>query len=144
MKYVGWFFLIIVLMVGLSITGSVMNWFGRSADIVQQQVDPFELQRKYEWFKDTAAQLDDKQANIKVFEARKKHQHCDNAKDRVHIEQCDVWEQETAGVIASYNGLAAEYNAQMAKWNWRFTNVGQLPQGATQPLPREFKPYQEE
>jgi len=59
-------------------------------------------------------------------------------------EQFNVWSSEVAGVKASYNSLAAEYNAQMAKMNWRFTNVGMLPQGATQPLPREYKPYVEE
>jgi hypothetical protein len=41
----------------------------------------------------------------------------------------------------SFNQLAADYNAQMAKINYAFCNVGQLPQGATTPLPREYKPY---
>jgi len=46
-----------------------------------------------------------------------------------------------AGIKASYNQLAAEYNAGMVKINWRYTNVGDLPPGSTEPLPREFKPY---
>jgi hypothetical protein len=29
------------------------------------------------------------------------------------------------------------------KFNWRFTNVGDMPPGATTPLPREYKPYVE-
>ena len=57
-----------------------------------------------------------------------------------HAQQCG-W-QEVSGITAGLNALASEYNAQMAKWNWRFTNVGQLPKGATEALPREFKPYQ--
>src|SRR6478736_2113762 len=56
-------------------------------------------------------------------------------------EQWSIWRSEAAGIAASYNTLAAEYNAQMAKANWRFANAGQLPAGATDPLPREFKPY---
>jgi len=144
MKYVGYFFLIMFLLMVFSVVGTVSHWFGRAADVVQQQVDPFELQRKYEWFKDVAAQLDKKQADIGVYESRLKHQHCDAAKDRVKVEQCGVWEQETAGVIASYNSLADDYNAQMAKWNWRFTNIGDLPKGATEVLPRAFRTYQSE
>jgi len=30
----------------------------------------------------------------------------------------------------------------MAKFNWAFANVGELPKGADRPLPREFKPYE--
>jgi hypothetical protein len=56
-------------------------------------------------------------------------------------EQYNVWSSEVAGVKASYNSLAAEYNAAMAKFNWRFANAGDLPKGADKPLPREFKTY---
>ena len=56
-------------------------------------------------------------------------------------EQMYVWMSEVAGIKANYNQLAAEYNANMAKFNWAFANKGQLPIGAEVPLPREFKPY---
>lgn len=62
---------------------------------------------------------------------------------RADLEQYNLWSSEFAGVIASYNGLAAEYNAQMSKANWAFTNVGDLPDGASEPLPREFATYLE-
>ena len=52
-----------------------------------------------------------------------------------------IWHSEVAGIKASYNSLAAEYNSQMAKFNWQFCNAGTLPQGATEVLPREHKPY---
>lgn len=58
-------------------------------------------------------------------------------------EQYNLWTSEVAGVRASYNALAAEYNSQMSKFNWRFTNAGQLPEGATETLPREYKPYED-
>lgn len=54
---------------------------------------------------------------------------------------CNRWSQEVAGIKASYNSLAAEYNSQMSKFNWQFAEKGKLPPGATDPLPREFKPY---
>lgn len=145
MKIFGWVCLGILIFFGLialSIFSFAANWFGSAATVVQQQIDPAVLQQKYEWFKDASAQLDKKQADIQVYESRLQHQKCDAATDRVKEEQCMVWEQETAGVIASYNSLAADYNSEMSKWNWRFTNVGQLPQGASTPLPREYKPYE--
>lgn len=142
MKIFGWCVLVVIVFVGADLVLSALGWFGRAADVVGQQIDPAVLQQKYEWFKDASAQLDRKQADIQVYRSRLTHQRCESATDRVEIEQCTVWEQETTGVISSYNELAAEYNSEMSKWNWRFTNIGQLPQGATVPLPREYKPYE--
>lgn len=123
---------------------SLPIWFAsRSVDVIKEQVDPAELLRKYELFKDEAAQLDAKQASIRI-----KRQQIADMKglpmDRTNREQLMIWQQELGGMQYSYNSLAADYNAQMAKVNYRFCNVGQLPQGATVPLPREFKPYMEE
>jgi hypothetical protein len=61
--------------------------------------------------------------------------------DRTDKEQFNLWEQETSGVVASYNSLAAEYNAAMSKINYAFTNIGSLPKGASEPLPREMREY---
>jgi hypothetical protein len=124
----------------------VANWLGwfanRAAEVVQQQVDPGELLRKYELFKDESAQLDAKLADIKI----KQHQ-IDDMKglpmDRTNREQLMIWQQEIGGMKYSFNSLAADYNAQMVKINYRFCNVGDLPQGASTPLPREYKQYQE-
>lgn len=146
MKIFGWVVVVLLVIFVLNVIGFAAGWFGRATDVIQQQVDPFELQRKYELFKDEAAQLDKKKADIAVFEKRfrvfgSKSMECPMTLNRTALEQCMVWEQEVSGVIASYNGLAAEYNGQMAKWNYAFCNVGQLPKGASEPLPREFKPY---
>lgn len=118
-------------------------WFaGRTIDVVQQQVDPAELLRKYELFKDESAQLDAKLASIKI----KQHQ-LDDMKglpmDRTNREQMMIWMQELGGMKYSFNSLAADYNAQMSKINYRFCNRGDLPAGASTPLPREYKPYEE-
>ena len=131
----------------LGIVGNALGWFGEAAQVAREQFSPREMLRKYEQFKDMKAQLDKKKADIAVFEGRVKAQ--DEAytgvarKDwpRDEREQRSVWESEVAGVKASFNSLAADYNANMAKFNWRFANQGMLPEGATEPLPREFAPY---
>ena len=137
---------ILVAYFALRVIGGALGWFDEAITIVQQEVAPAVLQKKYEWFKDSAASLDAKKADISVYESRFKAiggtvGACPQGVDRVSREQCMVWVQEVSGIVASYNSSAAEYNSEMSKWNWRFTNVGQLPQGATEPLPREFKPY---
>jgi hypothetical protein len=136
-----------VVLGGVLLCSSGCGWLGSAAQVVSNEVDPANLQRKYEWFKDTSAQLDKKKADIAVYERRFKTVGgatgtCPQTLNRTASEQCFVWVQEVSGIIASYNGLAAEYNSEMAKWNWRFTNVGMLPQGASESLPREFKPYE--
>ncbi len=127
--------------------GYVAGWFGEAAQVAQEEFGPRAALEKYEWFKDAAAQLEKKQADIAVYEGRQKamnETYQDLARQkwpREDREQYNVWSSEVAGVKASYNALAADYNAQMAKFNWRFANVGELPKGADTPLPREFKPY---
>lgn len=146
MKVFGWAVLIVIILVALWVGGMALGWIGGAVQVVQEQVEPHELQRKYELFKDEAAQLDKKRADLSVYEARfkafgAKGIDCPETLSRARSEQCLVWVQEVSGVAASYNALAADYNAQMAKWNYAFCNVGSLPKGATEPLPREFKSY---
>jgi hypothetical protein len=141
------FVMLIGLVVVLGIVGHVFGWFGEAADVAQQQFGPQALLDKYEWFKDASAQLDKKQADISVYQKRFKdlqelYAGVPRAQwAREDREQLNIWQSEVAGVTASYNQLAAEYNAQMAKFNYRFANAGALPQGAEKPLPREYKPY---
>jgi hypothetical protein len=154
MKYVGWFFLIVLGFIVLSVSGFGLHMCGAvstnvhsAIDVVQEQTEAHELLRKYEWFKDASAQLDKKKADIAVYQARfqaLKDAYPNNPRSewsREDREQTNIWEGEVAGVEASYNALAADYNAAMAKINYRFCNVGTLPKGADQPLPREYKPY---
>lgn len=130
-----------------SVIGYSLGWFGEAAKVAQEEFGPRAMLNKYEWFKDAAAQLEKKQADITVYDGRLKAMN-ETYKDlarqkwpREDREQYNVWASEVAGVKASYNMLAAEYNAQMTKFNWRFANIGDLPKGADKPLPREFKPY---
>jgi len=114
---------------------------------IENQFSPSELLKKYEWFKDAAAQCEQKLATLKSYETRfenmqKSYGTVGRSKwDRADKEQYNVWESEYLGLKASYNDLAAQYNAAMVKFNYAFCNVGQLPKGADEPLPREFKPY---
>jgi len=133
----------------VSTIGYVFGWFGEAATVAQKELGPSALLRKYEWFKDAAAQLDKKQADIKVYEKRVENMRKDydgkprSEWDRTDKEQLSVWESEKAGVVASYNSLVAEYNSQMSKVNWRFANAGDVPAGAS-PLPREYREYKDQ
>lgn len=148
----GWFALkvilvVIALSVGVGSIGYILGWFSEAAKVTQEQFGPRALLAKYEWFKDASAQLDKKQADITVYESRMKgmdttYKSVDRIKwPREDREQYNIWSSEVAGVKAGYNGLAADYNAQMAKFNYAFTNVGDLPKGADKLLPREYRTY---
>lgn len=118
-----------------------------TARVAREEFGPRALLEKYEWFKDASAALDKKRADVRVMEERIASLEADYAGKsrsewpRDDREQSNVWRSEVAGVRLSYNALAADYNAQMSKFNWRFCNRGDLPPGATEPLPREYKPY---
>lgn len=138
---------IFVLGILISVIGYSLGWFGEAARVTKEEFGPRAMLEKYEWFKDAAAQLEKKQADIAVYEGRmtamnETYKGFERQKwPREDREQYNIWSSEVAGVKTSYNTLAAEYNAQMAKFNWHFANVGELPKGADKPLPREFKPY---
>lgn len=135
---------LIALMGGI---GMVFGWFGESAQVAKEQFGARAMLQKYEWFKDCSAQLDAKVSSIDVYQQRITDMMADYEgiprKDwpRTDREQLSQWRAEVAGVKASYNLLSAEYNAQMSKFNWSFANAGSLPEGAANPLPREYKPY---
>lgn len=141
----------IFILAAISLIGGAVFGFVRyvqdAGKVVEQQYSPSVLLKKYEWFKDASAQLDAKMANIDAAQARIKSMEDGyngtprNQWVRADVEQYNLWQTEVAGLKANYNNLAAEYNAQMAKFNYRFTNVGDLPAGATKVLPREYKPY---
>jgi len=127
--------------------GYACGFVGNTDRLLQEQFNPTVLLKKYEWFKDSAAALDKKTADIKLYQtklSRLTEDYPVGQRPRDVREQLAIWESELAGIKASYNSLAAEYNAQMSKANYAFTNVGMLPQGATVPLPREYKPYVED
>lgn len=126
--------------------GSVCAVANNAQQTAMQEFSPSALLAKYEWFKDAHAALDAKRANLQVYESRLTRMEKAYGENRGkwpadERERADIWESEQAGIAASYNLLAAEYDAEMAKFNYRFANVGELPKGAETPLPREYAPY---
>lgn len=142
-----WLFIAVVLFWVLRIVCAPVNYASRVATVVSNEIDPAVLLQRYMWFKDARAALDAKLATIGVYESRRSRlekQYGPAVKwPRDVREEWSLQESELSGVVASYNTLAADYNAQMAKINWRFTNRGQLPAGATETFPREYAPYKE-
>lgn len=96
------------------------------------------LLKKYEYFKDLSAAIDKKRADIEMYQAEIQSMKPETSDERFYIEQR---KSELFGIIAMHNQLCSEYNSAMSKFNYGFTNVGSLPAGATEPLPREYKPY---
>lgn len=153
LKWIGGFFLsgivilLLVLFIGTCNTGAKM--ITNAQQTVYEQFSPSELLKKYEWFKDASAQLDAKNANLSDYRQRFGSMKEGYGTDSLHRnkwsredkEQWNIWESEESGVKASYNDLAAQYNAAMAKFNYRFCNKGQLPAGASETLPREYREY---
>jgi len=50
--------------------GYSLGWFSETAQVTQGEFGPRAMLEKYEWFKDAAAQLDKKQADITVYNGR--------------------------------------------------------------------------
>lgn len=149
--------LVIAGLILMTVLGLVFRACGLAGRMVDNAVEtayeefkPEELLRKYEWFKNALAAMDAKKASIKVAESRMKNMEESYEGtprkdwDRTDKEQYNLMSNEVAGLKMSYNKLAAEYNSNMAKFNWRFTNAGDLPEGATEVLPREVREYSSE
>lgn len=136
---------------GIGAVSYGLGYLQDGAQVVKEETSPRALLKKYEWFKDASAQLDAKKKNIEAQQLRltalEDAYKTDgkplprNQWTRTDLETSNQIQAEISGMKANFNDLAAQYNAAMVKINYAFTNVGQLPQGATDPLPREFKPY---
>lgn len=142
-----WIMIIFVLCCFGGVLSYTAGWIGDAGQVAKTEFGPKALMAKYTWFKDASAQLDAKRANIEDAKARITSMETSYAGTprnqwvRADVEQYNLWQNEVSGMKANYNNLAAEYNSAMSKFNYRFTNVGDLPQGATVVLPREYKPY---
>lgn len=149
-------FYIFIIILALAVLGGIFRACSFAGKMVNngintayQQFKPEELLRKYEWFKDASAQCEAKSADLQVYEQRfadlKSSYGADSLKRRNwardDVDQWNIWQSEYTGIKASYNDLASQYNAAMAKFNYAFCNKGSMPDGSMQPLPREYKPY---
>ena len=112
---------------------TVCNWVGEANQVAQEEFGARGSLRKYEWFKNAAAQLEKKSNDIQIKEAqidsfKKDYEGTKrSAWPRDDRETFRLYSQELAGMKASYNGLVAEYNASSKKFNWDHVNEHDLP-----------------
>lgn len=126
MKKIGVIFGIFVILIIVIST----NYFGGT---VKREFNSDRLLEKYEYFKDLSAGIDRTLANIEVYESELKEMEPGEEKSQRRA--------ELLGLISMYNQLAGEYNSAMSKFNYNFTNQGDLPKSNLTVLPREYKPY---
>lgn len=136
MKYVGLFMVLCGL---LAITTFTCNMCRDTRKTIENQFKPSTLLKKYEEFKNISAAIDAKRADIEVYKSDlKAYKEPISKEERFYYEQK---KSEMTGLIMIHNKLCENYNARMAKFNYRFTNAGDLPASNLTPLPREYKPY---
>lgn len=129
--------ILFVLFIGFTI-------FGAATGVVSTVVDEAGAQfERYQKFKDLAAALDAQSADIDIYNARLARLEEIPRAERHREERQEIAQvsAELTGVRGKYNSMAAEYNAAMAKINYRYANIGDMPKGAD-PLPREFRLYE--
>lgn len=120
----------------IMLVGIPLGWFSESAQVAKQEFGPQASLVKYEWFKDASAELEKKKADIALYEGRLTSFEIDYGRDRTRWprdvrEQSNQARSEYLGVVASYNSLAAEYNANSSKFNWSFAE-GDAPKTVAQ------------
>lgn len=141
---VGCISLLAVFLIALSVFLPLLS---DSRRVIVNEYSASSLLDKYTRFKDMYASLEAKRATIKTLDGKIKSIEDQYEgvprKDwvREDIQTINQWRTEIDGLKASYNNLAAQYNSDMSKANVNFTNIGELPKGATEPLPRSVATY---
>lgn len=121
---------VIALIIGV---GTVLNYVGRTADVVAKEIDPAVIQAKYVWFQNQKAAIDNSDANIRgqinAAKAKKSSQNYSEW-DRFDKQSYQRSIDDIMGVIALRNGLIRDYNSAMSQWQMGFANMGSWPKGA--------------
>lgn len=128
----------IIILFTILLSFSSCRYYNDASDTAFNEFKASTLLKKYEYFKDLSSAIDKKRADIDMYRNELSTFKPTDKDDRFYFEQRKV---ELFGIIAMHNQMCAEYNSLMSKFNYRFTNVGDLPEGANTPLPREVKPY---
>lgn len=123
--------------VGLGFIGLGTSTVNRAIEEAGSQFD------RYQQFKDLAAAIDALGADVDLYQARLAaiEEVPRSEQDRFDKQEGAQVRAELIGVRTKYNSMAAQYNAAMAKINYRYANIGMMPEGAD-PLPREFRTYE--
>jgi hypothetical protein len=135
MKDVGKILLVIF---GIIIFFTCIRFCSSTTEVIHKESNAGALLKKYEYFKDLSAAIDKKRADIEMYQSEIAGMTSVDKDDKFYIQQR---KSELLGIISMHNELCSEYNSAMSKFNYRFTNIGDLPSGATTPLPKEYKPY---
>jgi hypothetical protein len=116
----------------------ILNSCFDAANTAYKEFKPSTLLKKYEYFKNLSAAIDKKRADIEMYQSEISQMKSEDKDDKFYLQQR---KSELIGIISIHNQLCSEYNSAMAKFNYRFTNAGDLPETNLTPLPREIKPY---
>jgi hypothetical protein len=116
----------------------VFRGCGDTSKVVHKEFSASALLKKYEYFKDLSAAIDKKRADIEMYREELASMTIEDKDDKFYREQR---KSELIGIISIHNSLCGDYNSAMSKFNYRFTNAGDLPASNLEPLPREIKPY---
>lgn len=135
MRYIAIFLLAFLV---LTTTGILCNVIKDGGDTITNEFKPSALLKKYEYFKDLSAAIDKKRADIELYRSEIESIKIEDKDDKAYLQERKL---EMIGIITMHNQLCSEYNAAMSKFNYRFTNAGDLPATNLEPLPREIKPY---
>lgn len=129
---------VVMVFITLAVASTTCNWFADGTKVINTEFNPSALLKKYEYFKDLSAAIDKKRADIEMYHSEISSMKIEDKSDKFYIEQRKA---ELIGIISIHNQLCAEYNSAMSKFNYRFTNRGDLPATNLEPLPKEIKPY---
>lgn len=135
-----------MLFVVLPIIGYGCSFVGNAANTAYNEFKPSKLLEKYTEFKTIHSRLSAMKATIDTLEASKQSTILSYGSDMAKMPR-DVRQDlasstaEIAGTKAAFNRLASDYNRNMALFNYRFCNIGELPEGAFDPLPRDYVEY---
>jgi len=116
----------------------IMRSCDDATEVSHKEFDASALLKKYESFKNMSSAIDKYRADIDMYRNEISGMDAKDKDDKFYIQQR---KSELLGIISMHNNLCSQYNAAMSKFNYRFTNVGDLPATNLQPLPREYKPY---
>jgi len=129
-KVVIWLF---ILGTVLSIASYAFGWFSEAATVAKDEFGAKASLKKYEWFKDCSAAIEQKGHTINVYSTNVSNMQDSYSGiprkdwDRLDKQQYNVWSMEITGLKASYNKVVEEYNAQSSKFNWSLYNQTELP-----------------
>lgn len=135
------FGIIISVFFGFLIFGIVLRGCDDAANTVNKEFNASALLKKYEDFKNLSAAIDEKRAEIEMYQSEIQEMNQNKSMDKDDKFYLQQRKSELLGIISIHNGLCADYNSAMSKFNYRFTNRGDLPATNLEPLPREIKPY---